>query len=62
MLLGFFVHGVCLAERTVLFRFHTFRVVLLLFCQIVISLLTFCTSKCDFNAHEPHLRFLDFDN
>ena len=44
-----------LTELTVLFSFHTFWMVLFLFCHVVITLFTFCACQCDFYAHDFHL-------
>ena len=41
-----------LAELTVLFGLHTFRMVLFFLCHVVITLFTFCTCQCDFYAHD----------
>lgn len=43
------------AEFTILFLFHSFRMVFLFFCRIVITLLTLCTCQCNFYTHNFHL-------
>jgi hypothetical protein len=45
------------AESAVLSDFHTFRVIFLLFGNVVITLLAFCTSQSDFYTHNFHLHF-----
>ncbi len=52
------MHGVCLAERAVRLGLHPLRVILLLLGQIVVSLLTLCTSQCDLNTHDCYLLIL----
>lgn len=50
-LLGFLVQGVLSAEPAVLVHFKSVRVVLLVFHSVVVALLAFGASKCDFNSH-----------
>jgi len=45
---------VLFAESAVLIHFKSVRTVLLVLHGVVISLLTFCTSQCDFNSHFFH--------
>ena len=44
-----------LAELAVLLCLQSFRMVLLFFCHVVITLLAFRTCQCDFYAHDFHL-------
>ena len=54
-LFGFFVHCVLFAESAVLLCLHSLRMVLFLFCHVVITLFAFSTCQCDFYAHDFHL-------
>ena len=47
-LFGFFVHCVLFAESAVLLCLHSLRMVLFLFCHVVITLFAFSTCQCDF--------------
>ena len=53
-LFGFFVHCVLFAESAVLLCLHSLRMVLFLFCHVVITLFAFSTCQCDFYAHDFH--------
>ena len=44
-----------LAESAVLLCLHSLRMVLFLFCHVVITLFAFSTCQCDFYAHDFHL-------
>ena len=45
-----------LAETTVLFGFHSVRVILLFFGHVVVTLFALRTCQCDLYAHDFHLR------
>ena len=47
--------GVFTAETTVLVKFDTIGIVLLILCSVVISLFAFCANECDFHSHSVHL-------
>jgi len=51
---------VLFAEPTILVHFKSVRVILLIFHCVVISLLTFCASECDFHSHDGTSRFTEF--
>ena len=44
-----------MAETAVLLCLHSLRMVLFLFCHVVITLFAFSTCQCDFYAHDFHL-------
>ena len=45
----------CSTESTILFRFHSVRMSLLVLCHVVITLFAFCACQCNFRAHNFHL-------
>ena len=47
--------GVFTAETTILIKFDTIGIVLLILCSVVISLFAFCANECDFHSHSVHL-------
>ena len=47
------------AEPTVLVHFKPIRIVFLVFHCVVVALLTFCASQCDFNSHNGTSRFTE---
>ena len=47
--------GVFTAEPAILFQFKTVRIVFLVFCRVVISLLAFTANECYFHSHSVHL-------
>ena len=49
------MHCVLFAESAVLLCLHSLRMVLFLFCHVVITLFAFSTCQCDFYAHDFHL-------
>ena len=53
------MQGVFSAEPAILVHFKPIRIVLLVFHCVVVALLTFCASKCDFNSHNGTSRFTE---
>ena len=51
LLLRFAVYGVLTAEPAILVEFKPIRRVLFVFHRVVVSLLTFVASECDFYSH-----------
>ena len=49
------MQSVFAAELTIFLSFHSLRMVLFLFCHVVITLFAFSTCQCDFYAHDFHL-------
>jgi hypothetical protein len=49
-LLGFFVNGVLLAERTILIQRQSVRIILLILKRIIVSVLAFRTFECNFHS------------
>ena len=47
--------GMLSAESAILLHFEAIGIVFLVLHGVVVSLLAFRTSECDFNAHERHL-------
>ena len=47
--------GVLTAEPAILLEFKTVRIVLLVLCRVVISLLAFAANECYFHSHSVHL-------
>ncbi len=43
------------AEPAKLLEFKTIRIILLVFCRVVISLLAFAANECYFHSHSVHL-------
>ena len=54
-LLCFLVCCVSLAERAILFNFHTLRMVFLVFRQVVVTMFAFRACQCDSCTHNFHL-------
>jgi hypothetical protein len=50
---------VLFAESAVLVHFKSVGVVLLVFHCVVVALLAFCASECDFNSHNGTSRFTE---
>jgi len=50
---------VLLTEPTVLVHFKSIRVILLVLHSVVVALLAFCASECDFNSHNGTSRFTE---
>ena len=48
-----------LTESTILVHFESVRIVLLVFHCVVVALLAFCASECDFNSHNGTSRFTE---
>ncbi len=44
--------SVLLAESAILVHFKSVRIILLVLHCVVVALLAFCTSECDFNSHD----------
>ena len=53
------MQGVFSAEPAILVHLKPIRIVLLVFHCVVVALLTFCASKCDFNSHNGTSRFTE---
>ena len=51
--------GVLFAEPAILVHFKSVGVVFLVFHCVVVALLTFSASKCDFNSHNGTSRFTE---
>ena len=54
-LLRLVMNRVLLAESAILLHLKTVRVILLVLHGVVVSLLAFAASECDFHAHDRHL-------
>ena len=46
------MESVLFAESAILVHFKSVRIILLVFHRVVVALLTFCASECDFNSHD----------
>ena len=54
-LLGLGMKGMLSAESAILLHFEAIGIIFLVLHGVVVSLLAFRTSECDFYAHERHL-------
>ena len=53
------MNGVLSAELAILVHFKSVRIIFLVFHCVVIALLAFSTSQCDFNSHNGTSRFTE---